>query len=93
MALEASVQHLLLGNARESNDRSSVPSSNVLLSRPVTTLTAGAFRELLLRDDALVVWILVESIRDFRVAVLAHLTADVFFIGRFLRTSASKRKK
>jgi hypothetical protein len=93
MALEASVQHLLLGNTPEGNYRAPVPGRDVLTSRPMTTLTAGAFRELLLRDDALVVWILVESIRDFRVAVLAHLTADVFFIGRFLRTSASKRKK
>jgi hypothetical protein len=80
MALEASVQHLLLGNTRESNDRSPVPSRNMLPSRPVTALTAGAFLQFLLRDDAFVVWIPVEGIRDFGVAVLAHHAADVLII-------------
>ena len=80
MALEASVQHPFLGNTRERNDRAPVPSRNMLPSRPVTALTAGAFRRLLLGDDALVVWIPVESIRDFGVAVLAHHAADVLII-------------
>ena len=80
MALEASVQHLLLGNSRESNDRAPIASRNMLPSWPVTALTAGAFRQLLPRDDALVVWIPVESIRDFGVAILAHQTADVFIL-------------
>src|SRR5262245_16984347 len=80
MALEASVQDLLLGDTRESGDRSPVPSRNMLPSRPVTTLTAGAFRRLLLRDDALVMWIPVEGICDFRVAGLACHAADVFII-------------
>src|SRR5262245_9340306 len=102
MALEASVQHLLLGNTRESNDRCPVPSRNMLPSRPVTALTARAFRRFLLRDDALVMWIPVESIRDIGVAVLAHLAADVLIIagslGQFprsgrLRTRDSERKK
>ena len=102
MALEASVQHLLLRNTPESNDRFPVPCSNMLPSRPVTALTAGAFREFLLRDDALVVWIPVERIRDIGVAVLAHHAADVLIIagslgqvrrcGR-LRTRDSQRKK
>src|SRR5262245_18756536 len=102
MALEASVQHLLLGNTRESNDRSPVPSRNMLPSRPVTALTAGAFRRLLLRDNALVMGIPVEDIRDVGVTILARLAADVFIIagsvgqGRgcgLLCTSHSCRKK
>src|SRR5262245_52481829 len=85
MALEASVQHLLLGNTRESYDRASIPSRNMLASWPVTALTASAFRRLFLRDDALVVWIPVEGIRDFGVAILAHHAADVFIITGRLR--------
>ena len=102
MAREARVQHLLLGDSRESNDRTPVPSRNMLPSRPVTALTAGAFRQLLLRDDALVVWIPVEGIRDFGMASCAQIAADVFIIagslGRVrgcgrLCTSDSCRKK
>ena len=102
MALEASVQHLLIGKTRESNDGSPVPSRNMLPSRSMTTLTAGAFRQFLLRDDALVMWIFVEGIRDFGVAILARLAADVFVIAgsvhqvrgcRLLCTGDSCRKK
>src|SRR5262245_51995883 len=102
MALEASVQHLLLGNTRESNDRSPVPSCNMLPSGPVTALTAGAFRRLLLRDDALVVGIPVENVRDIGVAILARDATDVFIIAGslgqvrgcgFLCTCDSCRKK
>src|SRR5262249_19829339 len=98
MAREASVQHLLLGNSRESNDRPPVPSRNMLPSRPVTALTAGAFRRLLLRDDALVMGVLVEGVRNIGVAILARPAADVFIIAGslgqvrgcgFLRTSNS----
>src|SRR5262245_22851395 len=80
MALEASVQNLLLGNTRERSDRCPVPSRNVLPSRPVTTLTAGAFRRLLLRDDALVMGIPIKGICDFGMAGLACHAADVFII-------------
>src|SRR5262245_52287165 len=102
MALEASVQHLLLGNTRESNDRSPVPSRNMLPSRPVTALTAGTFRRLLLRDDALVMRILVKGVRDIGVAVLARGATDIFIIAGsldqvrgcgLLRTSDNRRKK
>src|SRR5512133_3548047 len=102
MTLETSVQHLLLGDTRESNDRSPVPSRNMLPSRPVTAFTAGALRRLLLRDDALVMRILVEGIRDIGVAILARGTTDVFIIAgslrqvrgcRLLCTSDNCRKK
>lgn len=102
MALETSVQHLLPGNTGESNDRAPIPSRNMLTSRPVTALTASALRQFLLRNDALVVWILVEVIRDFGVAVRALVAADVFIIARslvlvrgcgFLPTSDNYRKK
>src|SRR5262245_60244451 len=102
MALQTSVEHLLLGNARESNDRCFVPGFDMLPSRPVAALTAGAFRRLLLRDDALVMGILVESVRDVGMATLARKAADVFIVtGSFgqvrgcglLSTSDSYRKK
>src|SRR5262245_17001753 len=80
MAFQASVQHLLLGNARESNDICSVTSLNMLPSRPVAAFTAGAFRRLLLRNDALVMGIFIESVGDVGMAGLACLTADVFIV-------------
>src|SRR5262245_34265086 len=102
MAAEASVQNLFPGNTRESNDRCPVPGRYVLPSRPVTALTARAFRQFLLRDDALVVWISVEGIRDFGVASLAHLASHILIIAgslglvrgrRCLSTSDNRQNK
>jgi hypothetical protein len=78
MALEASVEYLLLGSTPESNHR--LPSRNMLSSRPVTAFTAGAFRQFFLRDDAFVVGILVKGVRDVRVAILASLAADILIV-------------
>src|SRR5262249_4393975 len=106
MALQTSVKHLLFGNARESNDILAVASFNMLTSRSVTAFTAGAFRRFLLRDNAFVMGILVESVCDVGVAALARHTADIFIVNfivtgrsdqgrrcRLLRTSDSYRKK
>src|SRR5262245_21593638 len=91
MTLETSVEHLLPGDFRESNDHASVGCRNMLPSRPVTTLAAGAFRRFLLRDDALVVRILVKGIGDIGMAVLAHLAADVFIVTGSRRVHPCRR--
>src|ERR1019366_6466287 len=86
MALQARVEHLLLGDLGERNDAArGAHAFNMIVARAVAAFAARVFRRLFARGDALVVWVLVEVMPHVRVALLARHAADKLVTARRAR--------
>lgn len=82
VAFQAGIQHLLLGNFRERENRARLRESfDVIFPGPMAALTPGTLGRFLAGDDALIVGILKKGVGDFLMTRRACLAAHELTTG------------